>query len=66
MKQEFEKWVLDNHKGEKLEKPPSDWNQEKEFFYKINEFQHRIHFQEVPQKFRKALGIPSKLPTRNR
>ena len=58
MKSEFERWILKNFSGQKMNTPPKDWNQQVEFFYKINETHYRIKFQEVPTKFRKALGIP--------
>jgi hypothetical protein len=62
----FEQWVLKNYQGKWMGGFPADWNQEKEFFYKINELQHRIRFQDVPLSFRKLLGIPKSLPAANR
>lgn len=52
---QFEQWILKNYTGQILETPPKDWNQNIEFFYKINGLQYRIQIKDVPKKFLKGL-----------
>lgn len=52
MEKEFEKWILKNYVGQYMEDFPENWNRDAEFFYKINELQHRIQMKDVPEKFR--------------
>jgi hypothetical protein len=52
-KEELDKWVKENYTGQFMSGPPSNWNPETEFFYKINELQYGpIKWKDVPEEFK--------------